>query len=890
MGSLLGRFEVQQLTLVASGYSREDFKAPALDRSVMGGKGFFTPESLAAEICKKGDDRGFRAAPRLLRQEYARLLLTHRSTLSRFPELRRLRRQPGFWRKLDQSLLAVRSTALHEDEARVLLQRLKDMRGLRPVQAELFELSSLWAQWLESQGYEDSISVFNKASQILSGQGLPPEMRYTGATLWQNEPSEAAEAAFIAELSRNLELVCATPASEGARPDAVSLEVESWHTIQDCAESLGDELVKYIDAGEDPRKLVVLIPDSDGSVRLALQRVLRDRGIAELDPRDPLELRGSEEVKRQFLTLELVASGFERLLLCDWLQQVACVSPGELARAQQLLSRAGSRRGFESALPALGEALVARLAELERISRQRLTLGKVAELQLLSVGSRPPLWIERFWKEFAEDLKLLGSENDRLPIALWMQRIRARLDQTAAPTPQIRPVCGVRVFRASQANPELKQARVWLLGLPGDWLTSGTVGDFYFTARERDLLGVEFAVRSPQSVNRARKVALESWLAGAETAKFLAADFGADGSENESLELLFRELALGDLTSVSSRSSRGAHPRFAASYSLVSEARDVRVELPPLDDARLTATELDQLSRCPFLGLVQARWKLAQLEEPDLDLWPTTNGNLLHAAVEKLIQTLARAPEEWAPGDAARLCSEAWRDAWSEAKSKGRLLGWVASPQLEVQIERKGAALLGAFLEEELAYRKRSETEVLATEDQARLEWETECDGKKVSIRGKADRIDQHQDGLFVIDYKSGRQDLRGADVREQGYRLQLPFYAIAAQHVFKKPVLGVQFIELTREARRSVGLFPKALNGKQAGALTQVRSNNPSLFDSDPGELWESMEERIRERVALFLGGHYSATPVMGEKECERCRARGVCGRERREWVEGTP
>jgi hypothetical protein len=100
--------------------------------------------------------------------------------------------------------------------------------------------------------------------------------------------------------------------------------------------------------------------------------------------------------------------------------------------------------------------------------------------------------------------------------------------------------------------------------------------------------------------------------------------------------------------------------------------------------------------------------------------------------------------------------------------------------------------------------------------------------------------------------------------------------------------VLGVQFIELTREARRSVGLFPKQWNGKEKGSLTAVRANHSSLFDVSPDELWPELENHIRTKVSEFESGISDANPVIGAKECDRCRARGVCGQTRREWVEG--
>jgi RecB family exonuclease len=55
-------------------------------------------------------------------------------------------------------------------------------------------------------------------------------------------------------------------------------------------------------------------------------------------------------------------------------------------------------------------------------------------------------------------------------------------------------------------------------------------------------------------------------------------------------------------------------------------------------------------------------------------------------------------------------------------------------------------------------------------------------DGQIVRVRGVVDRLDRRPDGgLRVIDYKTGRTRLNPAELNE-GRRIQLPLYALAAQ------------------------------------------------------------------------------------------------------------
>jgi ATP-dependent helicase/DNAse subunit B len=59
---------------------------------------------------------------------------------------------------------------------------------------------------------------------------------------------------------------------------------------------------------------------------------------------------------------------------------------------------------------------------------------------------------------------------------------------------------------------------------------------------------------------------------------------------------------------------------------------------------------------------------------------------------------------------------------------------------------------------------------------------ELELDGHIVRVRGVVDRLDRRPDGgLRVIDYKTGRTRLNSAELNE-GRRIQLPLYALAAQ------------------------------------------------------------------------------------------------------------
>ena len=145
--------------------------------------------------------------------------------------------------------------------------------------------------------------------------------------------------------------------------------------------------------------------------------------------------------------------------------------------------------------------------------------------------------------------------------------------------------------------------------------------------------------------------------------------------------------------------------------------------------------------------------------------------------------------------------------AWESQRPKGLLRG----ARIEAYVKRKLAVLLRVFQEQERKYIQRAQTRVLALED---VELKVDYDG--FSVRGNPDRIDEHPDGLWIIDYKTSSSAPNGAAMIENGYRLQLPFYALAAQKHFSKAALGFQFVQLDKKGTRTNGAYFKPHNGKE--------------------------------------------------------------------------
>jgi hypothetical protein len=856
---------------VGQGYAREEIKASLL----ASGQGFVAAAIGGLdEVCLRIVKAAGRAGPHekpvlgpLARQEVLRAILSDRRLRGRFDELAHLRRQGGFWRRLDRALERGRLAFAHGDEERVYEERLRMRVGARPLRDELRLLSSAYEAWMRAEGFWDLPLLLAEATAILD-EGWPAGLdRPESIHHYSVQAPESRELAFLELLGRHSAY---RRMGEGEGPAHLETEWswERWHTIDDCADALASEL-----SAGSLEDVAVLIPD-DAAVRRGLGRALGEWGIPLSDPRDPTRIKWDEGLKRACLPLELVARGFERERVAAWRPEQA-----------REIYRRGVRAGIRSYQGGKLVVLHQELQALERKLGGKKTCAEIGRAHLEALEGDPRSrellpFFEALWKKFAEDLARVKEEGRKAPPLLWLERVKERLAQTPPPLERERPFAGLDVYRLHQAVPRAGQRPrafreiIWLAA-PSDWLTRESVGDDWYTEREREVLSGEFAVRSGIQAATERLSALRAWVGQAARVRILDPEYDFDGRERESAESLLGELVHEGLGTLPPETpvNRGSHPRWRPSYRAERLPPVLSLKLPPLPlrpDGSLpsiSATALDHYSRCGFLALAYDRWKLSDLDEPGADLWPHVRGNLLHSAVKILTQNRVDG------GGFSVTPEEALDRAWREHPPEGVLQG-LATERL---IKTRLLLVLRAFCEKEREYIVRSAATTVAFDDR-----KFSLLLPSAEVVGKPDRIDENEHGFFIIDYKASGALPHGEDMVELGYRLQLPFYALASRGELGKDILGLQFVELSRKGARTRGIFFREHNGKEPGRFTNARSNSKSLLATSPAESWSRLSEHLELHARGYVSGEFEARPKKDE-ECPNCRVSDLCGLRRK-------
>jgi putative RecB family exonuclease len=191
-------------------------------------------------------------------------------------------------------------------------------------------------------------------------------------------------------------------------------------------------------------------------------------------------------------------------------------------------------------------------------------------------------------------------------------------------------------------------------------------------------------------------------------------------------------------------------------------------------------------------------------------------GNAIHAALEYFfgLPPKQRTPAGETLQNALR---ERWRRDWDREALPDR--------DLEIELGQKGLRLLAGFAEH-------FDTTV---QPLARERWVKVTLPNGVELFGRVDRIDPFEDGLSIVDYKSGRRNLDQDDLRDEP---AAQVYLLATQAIFRRPVHRIRFYYL--ESQDEISWWPEqedipALIEKLTNLTDTIRAATD--FPAAPGD-----------------------------------------------------
>ncbi len=798
-----------------------------------------------------------------VRRAILEMLLRRQEIAVYFPELRKFQKRAGFLKRLDRALQKTRGLYAELEEREVLLARLAEKNAHSVLREEILRMADAYESYLDSYGGVDSPLLLRLARDRLRDGAIPEGWRGVEWVYLYQSDSESLEQSFLDEVAKCVSCEWVKTGMDSTTNDVWTLH--RAHTWDEAVSALADTLAKK----ESGERSLLVIPDRP-ELRRSLRRGLKAAGIATRETRDPLSVRQAEVSKRILLPLQLVGQRFERSKVLEWLWSLPQYSGSEKQVLTREIQRRGLRRGLQGYQGGVLAGLGKELATLQGRFSQRLTLEQlqVQHEACFETGDERE-FLTRVYESLSVDWEFLKQETLALPVLSWLKKLQELLEEIAPSVQRLVAQEGVEIHLFQQAPlwKEGERVAVHFFGLgERDLYWEPTESDMALSWKEREWLAVDFQIEGLRGLQEDRQRLLLQWFVGAKEVHWHLASYDGQGKELRNIDELIAEKIPVNWNRVIDQPRKER----LLSYRNTTRIQCRSVKLPNWENRgkkHLEATELDRYTRCSFQALVDHRWKIQDEREPEDELWPDVRGTILHRAIEWILQDREKGQDVNLAGALER--------AWSERNPAG----WMKGRHSEQYVKGRLMKILVSFWDDEQVYRARSETKLYSVEREQVLE--LEVDG--TLVRGVPDRLDQHVDGVFVIDYKTTTDVPTGAEILEQGYRLQLPFYAVAAREKLGQEVLGAQYVSLGREVSRARGIFLEAYNGKNPGSLTHTRSK-ASLFSDEPEVIWSRAKALVEESVRSIKQGHYEAKPRL-EKECVRCRLTDVCGQRRFLW-----
>ncbi len=848
---------------VGKGFVREEWKALCFKKGkAIGAHSILNQNQIAQLLVPESKNRVLDPSARV---ELLRQAVKKTEVRAALPILTQRRFRPRFFEALDRSLQSGRMMFAHSEEGEVIRHRLAEKTGVDLKRDEFFDLSRYWERLLEHKNLWDEGRLFFDATQKLAENNLPELLREKTVFRLQHFSELPRIQLFWSELARVLPVqdIQSSALTEKLTSPSV-LERRVAHSQEDAGLFLIENILEKCESGDDLLSHAVVIPDQP-AVRRCLKRIAEMRGIKLLDARDPTQMIQSEELKLSLLELELAAKNFPTPLVFSWLnaQPRFRSELGDLRKQMVELGLTGQLESYRR-FPLVYEAL----KKVQNRYPARITLAELAEAVTASTREFSiPSWVEqsldRMVSEWSRSLLQLELQHRKWPLRHWFEQLKEKVLKATPVVLPHRNRFGLQLFRADQAislpllsrSGEGPALQIHFFGMDVRYFEARDSGNEWFSARDHEILSLDFGVVSMDERQKQIESAFCGWAKlGNASPRFWDYEYDESGGEREPATLDFLENL--QVTEV----EMGMHPSLGASLHHRLETTFSQVQLP-LPKSEWPVSFLNAYGNCGFQGYAGHLLKLNDERETDFELGGDVFGNLVHGALEIMVKE--------------KLEPEASFDrAWEKLKTTA----WIRNERLAFSIRHKTLRILTSFLESENNYQDLSRAVPTCFEEPI------EFTRKGLVFKGRIDRIDQHADGMVVVDYKTATVP-NGLAILEKGIELQLPVYALAVQEKFKQTVIGAQYLQVKpSKPNRNYGVLFAAWNkSKKADPveypLTNARSNSASVFQESPEEVWGRFDQKVTQLVDRMNTGDFSAVPAE-PKNCERCRFILVCGR----------
>lgn len=269
-----------------------------------------------------------------------------------------------------------------------------------------------------------------------------------------------------------------------------------------------------------------------------------------------------------------------------------------------------------------------------------------------------------------------------------------------------------------------------------------------------------------------------------------------------------------------------------------------------------SVTEIEDYIKCPRRYLLGRILRLAEPDDPEkvLSLSAEDRGLLLHAVLENAI-------DKDLDAEALRALI---KDKYEKLARENQTGGGVLDDVEQARVVRWTEAMVD--------FARKQSVDMRVVETEGKVQADIDIGGRTVRLRARLDRIDEEDELLRVVDYKSGKNKdaFTGANLKENSFNhgatLQVPLYllAYAAAHA-----------DTAERALTAAYWFLQREHGEADPKAVRIGSG----FFREKQDL---LRKLLGAAVADIIAGRFAPRPDLARSEgnnyCKHCKFAVVC------------